>query len=303
MKYELIIVRYGELGLKAKATRKHFENYLVNNIKNALKTKQISFSIKRVWGRIYIYTDQINKSIEVLQKIFGITSISPAVKTVSNMESISKLAVKISKENITQENSFALRVKRTGKHSFSSQDVAVEVGNNILKIINSSVNLTCPDLELFIEIRNEHAYLFVEKIRCAGGFPLRTQGNILVFVDGLESILAAWYIMKRGCKTIFLNTDTSVSDVLYAFIDRWYADQDVVMTNTNKPIYNIINDIAFKRNCAAIVTGHSLYGASNNVLSDLKLLNEQITIPILHPLIAMEKEEIKKKCEEIGIQK
>lgn len=301
VKYELIIVRYGEIALKAKATRRRFENSLVSNIRNALKTRWISFRITREWGRIYVYTNQIDESIGVLQKIFGIISISPAIQTQSNMGSISSLAVNISKKVLTEEKTFAIRVTRTGEHKYTSQDIAVKIGNDVVKVTKAGVNLTKPDFELFIEIRDKNAYLFTEKICCVGGFPLRTQGKVLVFVDCIESILAAWYIMRRGCKSIFLNADMSVSDVLSTFIDQWYADQDVVMVDTKKPIYRCINDVASMRECITLVTGHSLYNVSHNVLSDLRLLNEQVNIPVLHPLIAMEKKEIHNKCREIGL--
>ena len=303
MKYELIIVRYGELGLKAKATRKRFEDALINNIKNALKTKQISHNIKKELGRIYVYTKDIDKSINVLTKIFGITSISPAVKTDIDIKSISRFAIKISKEKITEENSFALRVERTGNHPYSSQDVAVEVGNDIVKKIKSNVNLTNPDFELFIEIRNKNTYFFIEKIPCNGGLPLRTQGNILMLIDSLDSILAAWYIMRRGCKPIFLITKSAVSNVLSDFIEQWYADQDMVMVDSKKKLYKNINKIISERKCDAIVTDHNLHKNPKNVIYDIKRLNENIIVPILHPLIIMQEKEIEKKSKEIGIQK
>ena len=119
MEYELIIVRYSEIALKGKATRKHFESCLIKNIKNALNKKQISHKIKKEWGRIYIHTDQINNSLSVLQRIFRIISISPAIKTQSNTDSISKLAVNTSKEVLNAEKSFAIRATRTGKHDFT----------------------------------------------------------------------------------------------------------------------------------------------------------------------------------------
>jgi len=303
VKYELIIIRYGELGLKAKATRKTLENTLVKNIKNALQSRKISYNIKKEWGRIFVYTDEIDKGINVLTKIFGITSISPAIKTDSNIESISRLAVNISKEKINKKNSFALRVERTGKHSYSSQDAAVEIGNNIVKTTKSNVNLTHPDLELFIEIRNKNSYLFIEKIPCHGGLPLRTQGNILILIDSLDSILAAWYIMRRGCKPIFLNIKPSLYNVLSDFIDKWHADQDIVLINSKKNLFKNIRDIISERKCYAIVTGQALYKDSKNVISYLKKLNEKTTIPVLHPLISMKKEEIEKKFSEIGIKK
>ena len=78
MNYELIIIRYGEIALKGKETRKYFENCLISNIKTVLILKNISAIIKKERGRIYLYTDYIKESIDVLKRIFGIISISPA---------------------------------------------------------------------------------------------------------------------------------------------------------------------------------------------------------------------------------
>ena len=302
MEYELIIVRYGEIGLKGKETRRHFENILVRNIKNALNIEQVVHKIIKEWGRIYVYTNRIDKSTPVLQRVFGITSISPAVQTQSDMDSMSNLAVRISKETLTREKSFAIRATRTGEHEFTSQDVAVKIGNDVVEATKASVSLTKPDFELFIEIRNENAYIFTEKIRGTGGLPLGTQGKILALIDNPKSILAAWYLMHRGCKTIFLNTNKSNTDALNSFITDWYADSDISMVDPKeKNFYENLNKIASERNCDAIATGHTICDNSQNGLSNIKLLKKHVKLLILHPLIAMEKDEINKECKEIGI--
>jgi len=301
VKYELIIVRYGEIGLKAKETRKRFEQALVNNIKTVLNKEHISSRIKREWGRIYVYTNQINESLAILQKIFGITSISPAVQTQSDMNFMSKLAVTFSKEVLSKEKSFALRVTRTGDHEFTSQDVAIKIGNDIVKETKAFVNLTKPDFELFIEIRDKNAYIFTEKIRGTGGLPLGTQGKILALIDNPKSILASWYLMRRGCKIIFINTKKSNTEALCSFTSNWYADSDISIVDSGKDIYENLNKIASERKCDAVVTGHSL-GDSQHKLSDIKLFKKHIAFPILCPLIAMDQDEISKKCKEIGVK-
>lgn len=302
MEYELIIVRYGEIGLKAKETRKRFENTLVNNIKNALNTKQLACRIKKERGRIYVYINKIDESISILQKIFGIVSISPAIHTHSDIDSISELSVRISKGTLRRGKSFALRVTRTGEHNYTSQDVAVRIGNDIVKAIQANVNLTKPDFELFIEIRNKSAYIFTEKIRGAGGLPLGTQGKALAPVTAPKSILAAWYLMRRGCKILFANIDEHNTKILNSFLTNWYANLDIFIVDTKgKNLYESLNKIASERNCDAIVTGHTLCNNSQNELSDIKLLKKHINLPILHPLIAMDDGEISQKCKEIGI--
>jgi len=305
VKYELIIiVRYGEIALKGNATRRHFENYLINNIKKALNTKKILFNIKREWGRIYIHTDQIKKSIDVLQKIFGIVSMSPAIQTQSDMDSMSSLAVSISKEVLSEGKTFAIRTTREGKHEYTSQDVSVKIGSDIVELTKAGVNLTKPDFKLFIEVRRENAYIFTEKIHGTGGLPLGTQGRILALIDNLESILAAWQLMRRGCRIVFVNVNESNTDILNLFIDNWFAESDVSMIDPDESsLYETLDKIAAERNCDAVVTGHVTYKDFQKELSEIMLMKKHINLPILHPLISMEKEDINKKCKEIGIIK
>ena len=296
MKYNLILVRYGEIALKGKVTRNSFENRLVSNIKNALNSRNIDSKIKKEWGRIYVYSNQIDNCIEVLKKIFGITSVSPVFKTTSSMDAISEIAVEISKKQINSKKSFAVRASRTGKHDFSSQDVAVKVGDAIVNATKAKVNLTKPDFELFIEVRNKKSFLFTEKIRCIGGMPLGTQGNFLSIINSKDSILSAWYIMRRGCNASFIVSDNFDLKILKSFLSSWFIDSKVTIAEPDK-----INEIAHLQNCDAIVTGDSLLHDAENTLNNLIQLKNQIGLPILHPLIAMSQDEITKKCKEIGL--
>ncbi len=301
MKYELIIVRYGELTLKGKQSRKIFENKLVQNIKNAFDKQNIFSKILKEWGRIFVYTNQIEECITVSKKIFGITTVSPAIQTKSNMESISKLALEISKQELNKDKSFAIRARRIGEHDFSSQDVAIKIGNEIVKATSAKVDLNKPDLELFIEIRRNNAFLFTEKIPCLGGLPLGSQGNICALIDLPESILAAWYLMKRGCNIFFAIQKSEIKD-LNLFIENWYAKLNILTVNLKSNYYEQINLIAEKNNCYAISVGYSLFNNSQKVLNDIKQLKKHIRYPILHPLIAMDKDDIIKKCMNIGIK-
>ena len=300
--FNLIIVRYGEIALKGKAVRKRFEDVLITNIKNALKMNNISSKIEKEWGRIYICIDNVKESIDILRKIFGIISISPALQTKSDMNSISKLSLKISKNKINEKKSFAIRTTRTGIHDFSSQDVSIKIGEDIVKKTNAKVNLTTPDFELFIEIRNDKAYLFTEKIRCIGGMPIGSQGNILAILDSKSSILASWYLMKRGCKISFLVIKKTNLDVLKSFLNYWFVKPNYMFVGSKDKLKNKIKIITEKNNFNAIVTSHTIYDSSKNALSEIKQLKKHINLPILNPLISMNQEEINKKCMEIGLQ-
>lgn len=303
MKYDLILIRYGELALKGEVTRRHFEFTLLDNIKNALDGNKILFELKRERGRFYLYTDKINESIDILKKIFGIYSVSPVIKTQSDMDSISKHAVDISKKILTKEKSFALRVTRTGNHDFTSQDVAVKVGTDICKATKAKVNLTKPDFELFIEIRDKTAFIFTEKIHGVGGLPLGTQGKVLSLVDSPKSLLAAWYLMRRGCEAVFVNIDTKYDKAIRSFARNWYVNEDVVNVNVSgKNLYKKLNEIASGKDCNAIVTSHSLYDTKSKFLTDTKILKQYTELPVLHPLIAMDQKTITEKCKELGLK-
>ncbi|EMR73738.1 thiamine biosynthesis ATP pyrophosphatase [Thermoplasmatales archaeon SCGC AB-539-N05] len=302
MEYELIIIRYGEIALKSKTTRKHFESRLITNIKNAFKRKKITCNIKKDWGRIYVYTDLIHESILILKNIFGIVSVSPAIRTESNMDSISELALKISEVFLTKEKSFAIRAARTGEHAFTSQDVAVKIGNDVVEATKAGVNLTKPDFELFIEVRDENAYIFTEKIRGTGGMPLGTQGKAIAFIGTPKSILAAWLIMKRGCTTYFAVNNTDMKKMLENFMPKWNIPHPHVIflkTSQDDKICGQLKDIAIQGKCDAFVTGETVYDKKHLHLPTDK---ETGYYPILRPLIAFDEKEVNRRCRKLGIK-
>jgi thiamine biosynthesis protein ThiI len=301
VKFDLVIIRYGEIGLKAKETRKRFENTLIKNIRNVLKNEKIHHEIKRELGRIYVYTDEINETISFLKRIFGITSVSPAVYTKSSIILMSRIAVHISKLMLSKDKNFALRVSRFGEHAFSSRDVAVKIGNDIVKSTKANVNLNNPDFELFIEIRNEYTYFYTEKIRGIGGLPLGTQGKVLALVNNFQSILAAWYIMKRGCDIIFVYSNKKILKNLNLFATNYNIKPNLFFIDLKKDIYKRLNKLIDDYNCDAIVTGHTLIDDQRFVISEITDFKENVNSVLLNPLIGMKKEEIEKKSREIGI--
>jgi thiamine biosynthesis protein ThiI len=296
VKNDLIIVRYGEIGLKARYTRSQFENILVKNIKNALKNEDILSNIKRKRGRIFVLTDQIEPTCKVLKKIFGITSVSPAVTTSSDMDSMEKLAIKIADEQISKDISFALKVTRDGTHGYSSKDVAVKLGDSIVKRTGASVNLTKPDFTLFIEIRDKDSYFYFEKIPGVGGLPLGSQGNVLAIINDKASILAAWYLMKRGCITVFAVNNKSITSTLEKFTKNWYVKNSVydIENNSSSQLNKIISDYR----CNAVVTGHA-----EEDLLEIKKMKEHTGLTVLTPLISLDADDVENEYKKIGLTK
>jgi tRNA sulfurtransferase ThiI len=301
MNYDVILVRYGELSLKSTYVRKYFESILVRNIKKALTLENISHSITKERGRIYLSTTKISKSIMVLSRIFGIVSFSPAVQTTSDMKDMSMLALQFTKNILTEEKSFAIRSTRVGTHMFTSQEVAVHIGNDIVNATHARVDLTKPDIELFIEIRDKKSYLFTEKIKGVGGLPLGTQGKILALIENTASLLAAWYLMHRGCNVIIANMKMSNNESIHSFLNHWYTDAEIISVDPKtKNFFNQLRTIASEKNCDALVTGYTLEEPTGS-LAAITQLKKQSIIPVLTPLIAMTQEEIKQQCRKRGI--
>ena len=297
MNYNLILIRYGELSLKSPYVRKQFESILIRNISSAVHREHIPHTITKERGRIYLETDEIEKTLLVLSKIFGITSFSPVMTTSSDLSTISKVACTFF---TTTKGSFALRVTRTGTHTYTSQEAAVEIGSNVVQATGLSVNLTRPEKELFIEIRNEHAYLFTEKIKGVGGLPMGTQGKVVAHIDTPIALLASWYLLRRGCTVVFACSNASLQPAIEQFLQTWYLTGQIISVSPKNTIDQIQN-ICANQHGTALVTGHILSEHKTKVLKDIKKLTSLCTVPILHPLIAMEKNDIRKQIKEMGI--
>ncbi len=304
MKDELILIRYGEIALKSEETRNRFENSLITNIKNAMNSQNITCKIKKERGRIFLYSEKIFECTSILKRIFGIVSFSPSIKIPSEMESISEVSLEISKNFINKENSFALRVSRTGVHTFSSQDVAIKVGEYIVNLTKAKVDLNNPDFEIFIEIRDKTSYIFTEKIPGMGGMPLATQGKVIALITDIKSLLAAWFILRRGCSIHFAIFDEKNIDMINSFADTWFLNKDKLLIDIKKnKLLEDLNIKAKEKKCDAIVTGISLFEKNESELRKLISLKRQIDFPVLHPLIAMDINQIINKCKEIGLKK
>ena len=298
---ELIIVRYGEISLKSRYVRTKFESILIKNIKKALDAEDIGSEIEKERGRIYVYTDKVNSSISILKKIFGIVSFSYCIKTKPDIYNISREVIDFSKDRLNKDMSFAIRSTRTGNHNFSSQDVSIKVGSDIVEKFGSKVDLTNPDYEIFIEVRGNNAYVYDKKIKGPGGMPVNSQEKVLSIIDDDFSLLSSWYLLSRGCKVLFFVNKKYNIDVLESFCNDWYIPKDFEVYDKTKDFFSEINRISNKRNCKAVVS--SIYDLKKERVLDIKEYKKKIQTPVLYPLISFKKEEIEEKINKKGLLK
>ena len=332
MDYNLIIARYGEVGLKSQKVRSRFERKLVKNIKAS-----IDCDVDRNQGRIYIFPQLFDDAIKSLNRVFGIVSYSPAISTYTDFDDIDKTlgeyVENLISENLLDENTkFAIRCRRVGDHDFSSQEMAAYCGGVVRKRILAPVDLTNPDLTIFVEVRGEDTFIYHEKIPGPGGLPLGTQGKVVCLVSsGIDSPVATYLMMKRGCEVIALYCDNDpftskkalnnynkLIDQLqkYAagvpikkcvvkygdYLQKAKDDAPEKMTCIlcKSGMYKIAEKLANKMGALAIVDGSSVGQVASQTLNNILTTRYGVDMPVLSPLIGLDKTEITKIAEEIG---
>ncbi|MEM0355358.1 MAG: tRNA uracil 4-sulfurtransferase ThiI [Desulfurococcaceae archaeon] len=317
-----LITLSGEIPLKSRISRNRMLRILVRNIRDALERNgypEPRFRI--VDAKILV---EINgDALEILSRVFGIHKVSSVSKIV--FRDLSELVEKIVPKyiDLVRDRKFAVRVKRTGKHSFTSMDVEREVGAK-LKPYSAGVDLENPDIEVKLEIYGNEAYLIEKDLKGPGGLPLGSEGSALtLFSGGFDSPVAAWLTAKRGVYIDFLHLYMGSAGSTYnAFlvakklVEKWLFGykprfilidfSEVVKSILEKIehryrqvvlrslMYITAEKIASKMGYKAIVTGESIGQASSQTLRNLTAIEvaTELHIPILRPLLGFDKEEI-----------
>jgi thiamine biosynthesis protein ThiI len=314
----MIIIRYGEIGLKSPQTRRVMEKKLLENIRSALNGKKL----RRERGRMFVESDSIEDARKVARQ-FGVVSTSLALKTSSDIDNILNVGGGFAKERLTKGETFAVRARRKGAHAYRSTDLAARLGSVIENETGAKVDLQNPDVTIYVEVRDGDAYLFDEVIRGVGGLPLGTQGKALALISGgIDSPVAAWMMMKRGVEIIALFMDCRplvddrtleravktievLSDWVNAPIKTYvvpygdallkflkYGDHKMGCVLCKRMMYQVAWAIAKKEKARAIVTGDSLGQVASQTIENLAAIEQRIDLPILRPLVSMDKTEI-----------
>ena len=196
-----ILVRYGEIGTKSKRTRRWWERIFIKNIQSALEAHGIEFSkISNPRGRIVVSTGD-ERAMTVLNHVFGVSSLSFAIRTDRTMQSIKEEALALYQRAAQPDHVFRVSTQRLDKgFDLTSQEVNTEVGAYIVEKEHAQVNLSNPDIDIGIEIMYNAAYVFTGRIPAFGGIPVGVQGTVLVNLTDRKSTVAAWMMLKRGCR-------------------------------------------------------------------------------------------------------
>jgi thiamine biosynthesis protein ThiI len=323
---QVVVVRYGELFLKSERVKRRFIDILIDNIGRALKTKGITFRLENPRGRIIIHGEQSQSIAETISRVFGVVDTRICTLTGTSPEELADMVIARATRTLAPGMSFAVRAKRERKEGMSSPELAAFLGAEIIRHVPGvRVDLEHPQYELNVEVRQIGGLICDKRYSAPGGLPFGTQGLFLSLLSpGIDSPVAAWMMMKRGCipRFLFFDAETWGGEGVRGGVmenlrrlSLWCSghsfDMDMVpmgvlfdrMNERKIPprfrciickrfMYRIGSQHATDRGALVLVTGENLGQVASQTLANLATLSEAASVPVLRPLITWDKQEI-----------
>ncbi len=325
-----VIVRYHEIALK-RGNRAAFVSRLIDNIGAALRGTGVR-RVRSAPGRIVVHLKPHADWLEInrrLQRVFGIANYSLAWRSRRHIDDIAATALKAT--NGRSFASFAVRTKRADKgFPLPSPEISRIVGSAVQARSRATVDLEAPELVIGIEVLPREAFVALDRLPGPGGLPVGSSGTVLALLSGgIDSPVAACRMMRRGCHVDFVHfhgapyQDRTSRDkamelvrILTAFQLRarlyvvpFGETQRQIVALVRRPyrvvlyrrmMLRIAETLAASAGAAALVTGESLGQVASQTLANLTVVQEATTLPVLRPLVGMDKAEISAQAEKIG---
>ena len=335
MNRHLFIVRFGETALKGK-NKSYFEKKLVDRVKKILR-KFSGVDVYREEGLVFVRANSENSQEELvgeISKVFGISSISPAVETNPNMEDIYETAVNFMMNLIEKESvrTFKVEAKRADKNfPVKSPEIARLVGGEVLKGCKVlKVDVRNPQVCLHVDVRRDKAYIYRKKIQGYGGLPLGTNGKgMLLLSGGIDSPVAGWMMAKRGMsieaihfhsypytsrraqeKVEELARQISIycGDFKLHIVNLLPVQEEIIKTCPEEEttilvrrfMMKIAEKVGEQTGAKTLITGESLGQVASQTTESIVCTDQSVAMPVLRPLIAMDKVDIMDVAKKIG---
>ena len=332
--YNIAAVSFGEIFLKGK-NRGSFEQKLIEQIKYALKSFD-NVSVYKDSGKVYIETkneEDMDEIVEKVRKVFGIVNISPSIKIEKEPEKIIEKTIELFKHLLTKQDikTFKIKTKRSDKlFPIKSMDFSALVGGKILEEFNTvTVDVHNPDVEIYIDIKKS-CYISSERIKTLGGLPIGSNGRALLLLSGgIDSPVAGYMIAKRGVEVnaLYFHTYPFTSEranekvkklrdeleeycgkiKLYSInileihkaIKEFCREEETTIL-ARRFMMRIAERIASENNMDMLITGESLGQVASQTMKSMAVIENAIDMPILKPLVGLDKTEIIDIAREIG---
>jgi len=322
---KVLSVSVGEIALKGQ-NRSYFETQLIGQMIRVIK--DIGYEeIYKDQGKIYIEADEkyFPTIINRLKKVFGLVYISPCIRVEKDMEDIEKAALLATKERLDKNNieTFKIETNRSDKKfSIKSPEVSRIMGAKVLKGFNNlKVDVHDPDLYVYIDIK-ERVYIYTEKIKAYGGMPVGTNGKgLLLLSGGIDSPVAGFIMAKRGVQINAVHYHSypftseraeekvkNLAKIMSRYTGKMklhsvnvlniqkaineYCPEKEMTILSRRFMMRIAEEIAKSNNYNALITGESLGQVASQTIEGISVINNITNLPILRPLIGMDKVDI-----------
>lgn len=323
---EIILIKNGELTLKG-LNRCNFEDILIKNIRRTLRDLG-EITVKKAQSAIYIDPKSedfdFEEALDRVKRVFGIAGFSRACVCEKSMEDIIEKSPAYLKNDLENIKTFKVEAKRADKRfPLTSPEICREIGGVLLDAYpHLSVDVHNPELVVYVEIRDYNAYVRGEQIQGAGGLPVGTAGNASILISGgIDSPVAAWTMAKRGLRLnaihfasppytspraeqkvrTLLSKVAVFSGVINLAVVPFTEIQDQIAEHCPEDYFTLImrrmmmrisERIAREKGSLALITGESLGQVASQTLHALVTTDYVCNMPVLRPLIGMDKEEI-----------
>lgn len=344
--YNSIVCRYHEIATKGN-NRNMFERCLVENARHLLRDAA-PCKVHRVRGRVWVEPahegDFSAAELEAvkprLARVFGLESFSPAARVPVDMDAIRAKAVELAREVLSPvfaekpSVTFRVRARRSfKKFPLRSKEIEIDLVSAIAKPFGDNrfrIDLKHAEYTLGVEVRDEFALLYWEEFRAPGGLPVGSNPRVLTLLSGgIDSPVAAWMIMKRGCPTDFITfhsapyTPPETTDKvrgIAGFLNGWQLRGKLHLCNL-APLQKLIRDccserfrtvlyrramlriaeqVARRTECRALVTGEAVGQVASQTLVNMNTINRAVDMLVLRPLVGADKLETIRIAEMIG---
>ena len=318
---KVIIIKYGELSTK-KDNINYFISCLKDNIRNSIKDDcKIIFDR----GRMYIYSndENYNEILDKLKYIFGIHEINLGYKIDgNNLLDIENNLIELIKDK--KFKTFKVETKRSYKnYKMNSMEISKYLGGVVLKTLkNISVDVHNPECLINVEVRNDSSYIYFDKIKGIGGYPVGSLGKgLLMLSGGIDSPVAGYLALKRGVRIegvyfespphtseaaknkvieltklltkysgyikLHIVNFTEIQEEIYKNIPHEY-----LITIMRRMMYRITEKIAKRNNAKVIINGESIGQVASQTLTSMSAINNVTNMPVIRPVACLDKLEI-----------
>ena len=331
---EMLLLKLGEVVLKG-LNRRSFEDKLVKTVRHRMKACG-SFQVYVRQSTIYVEPQKDDCDMEAAYKaakqIFGVVTIARAVPCEKDIDAIVETAKTYLADAFAAARTFKVESKRADKNFYlNSIQISQAVGGELAEAFpHIAVDVHKPDLTVYVEIREKHAYVHAPSVAGAGGLPVGTGGKAVSLLSGgLDSPVSSWMIARRGVQLEMVHfvsppytSDQALEKVLQlareltAYTGRTIVHiipfteiQEEIRKNCPEEFFTLImrrfmmrlaEAVARKAGAGALVTGESLGQVASQTMMALGVTEDVTLMPVLRPLIGMDKVEIIRMARDIG---